>query len=183
MKEYNPAIKQGIRMGVVVILLFLVIYAIDPMFFAKPKGWMVMLAANFLAIPIVFMILGCRDTKVSFTPYNFGNAFNAAFFTGIIAAVMSLMFQLIFVSVIDTAWEGELMEEVRNSTEQFMIDMGAPQETIDAEIAKAEAKGAYNPKGFLGALKSTGGLLFWYALLALIIGSIQKDKKQEDLIA
>ena len=87
---YKPAIDQGIRMGIISIIVFLGIYAFDPLFFAKPTGMLTMLIVNLLALPIVFMILGARNTKANFTPYTFGNAFNAAFFTGIVSAIIFL---------------------------------------------------------------------------------------------
>jgi len=58
---YKPSIDQGLRMGVISILIFLGIYAYDPLFFAKPMGVLTLLTVNFLALPIVFMILGGRN--------------------------------------------------------------------------------------------------------------------------
>ena len=92
-------------MGVIGILIFLVMYAIDPFLFAKPAGWITSIAVNFIALPIVFMILAARDCKPNFSPYNFGKAFNAAFFTGVISAVVGLVFSIFFTMVIDTTWE------------------------------------------------------------------------------
>ena len=40
---YKPAIDQGIRMGIISIIVFLGIYAFDPLFFAKPTGMLTML--------------------------------------------------------------------------------------------------------------------------------------------
>lgn len=184
MNNFQPALKRGAMMAVVGILIFLVLYAVDPMFFAKPMGWMTLLAVNFLALPIVFMILGARDTKPNFTPYTFGNAFLAAFLTAVAATVITLVFNAIFITVIDPAWEGQLADEVLTQTELFMEKMGAPQESIDEAMEQAREKAADQPKGIIGQMKSMAGGLVWYAILALIIGAIQKDgKSKEDLIA
>ena len=182
MNKYQPAIKQGIIMGAVSILLFLVLYAIDPMFYAKPMGWVTVFVVNFLALPIVFMILGARNTKPNFTPFRFQEAFISAFLTSVLATVVMLVFNFIFITVIDTTWEKELGEEIIRSTETFMEDMGAPQEAIDEAMIKAKVDVEKRAMGVMGQLKSALGGLGWYLILALIIGAIQKDKKEEDLL-
>ncbi|PCJ65608.1 MAG: hypothetical protein COA58_09385 [Bacteroidetes bacterium] len=182
MTEYKPAFKQGLRMAIVSILLFVVLYAIDPMFYAKWQGWVVALVVNMLALPIVFMILGAKGCKPNFTPFTFGNAFNAAFFTGIVSIAIVLVFNIIFVTIIDTSWEQEFGEEILNSTEGFMEWMGAPQEAIDEAMEKARADASKQSKGILEQLKQTGKWLFWYIILALVIGAIQKERKKEDTL-
>lgn len=179
---YKPSIDQGLRMGVISILIFLGIYAYDPLFFAKPMGVLTLLTVNFLALPIVFMILGARNSKDNFSPYTFGNAFNAAFFTGIVSAIIVLVFNIFFLSFIDVTWEQEIFEESIRSTETFLSDMGTPQEEIDKAIDQANVAYANQPKGILGAITNTGKGLLWYAILALIIGGVQKDKKKEEEI-
>jgi len=180
MNKYQPAIKRGVTMAFAGIIVFLVLYAIDPMYFARPIGWVTLLAVSLLALPIVFMILGARDTKANFTPYTFGNAFLAALLTGVTAAVLTLVFNTIFMTVIDPVWEAQLAEEVMLQTELFMEKMGAPQEAIDEAMEQAKVKNESQAKGIVGQLRSTVGLVLWYAILALIIGAVQKDKKTEE---
>ena len=166
LNEYKPAFNQGLRMGIVSIVLF------------------VILGVNFLALPILFMILGSRDCKANFSPYKFGNAFNAAFFTAIVSVVIVLVFNIVFVTLIDPSWEQELGDEVVTTTEEFMENLGAPQEQIDETIAQVKIDMENTPKGALGQAINAGKSLFWYVILALIIGAIQKDKNtDENLIA
>lgn len=184
MNKFQPAFKRGAMMAAVGIIIFLILYAIDPMYFARPIGWVTLLAVNFLALPIVFLILGARDSKVNFTPYTFGHAFLAALLTGVAAAVIGLVFNAIFITVIDPVWESQLADEVMLQTELFMEKMGAPQEAIDEAMEQAKVKSETQPKGIVAQIKSTGGLILWYAILALIIGLIQRDRKpREDQIA
>lgn len=177
MEQYKPAIKQGVIMGVVSLLVFLVLYAIDPMIYAKPTGWMILVVVNFLAIPIVFTVVGIRDTKKNFTFYKFGNALAAGMVTGIVSAVIVLLFNVVFMTVIDPQWEQQLAEEVLNSTEEFMEKMGAPDEAIEEAMAKAREEGASKPQGVLGQVKSTLGGIGWYLILSLIIAAIYRDKE------
>lgn len=177
---YKPAIEQGIRMGIISIIVFLGTYAFDPVFYGKPSGMLTMLVVNLLALPIVFMILGARNTKANFIPYKFGNAFNAAFFTGIVSALIVLVFNIILITLIDPSWERSLFEEYMNSTQTFLSDSGLSQEDIDESIAKANEAYANQPKGVMGAIINTGKGLVWYLIIALIIGAVQKDKKTEE---
>ena len=180
MNKFQPAFKRGAMMAAVGIIIFLILYAIDPMYFARPIGWFTLLAVNFLALPIVFMILGARDSKANFTSYTFGHAFLAALLTGVTAAVLTLVFNVIFMTVIDPVWELQLADEVMLQTELFMEKMGAPQEAIDEAMEQAKVKSESQPKGIVGQLRSAGGLVLWYAILALIIGIIQRDSKPKE---
>jgi hypothetical protein len=47
-------------------------------------------------------------------------------------------------------------------------------------MEKANEAYADQPKGLVGAMMNTGKGLVWYAILALIIGAVQKDKKTEE---
>ncbi|MGK0368732.1 MAG: hypothetical protein ACJAYZ_000597 [Bacteroidia bacterium] len=184
MNKFQPAFKKGAMMAAVGIIIFLILYAIDPMYFARPIGWFTLLAVNFLALPIVFMILGARDTKANFTPYTFGHAFLAALLTGVAAAVLGLVFNAIFTTAIDPVWESQIADEVMVQTELFMEKMGAPEEAIDEAMEQAKIKNESQPKGIVGQLIGTAWFILWYAILALIIGLIQRDRKpREDQIA
>ncbi len=177
MENYKPVIKRGVMMGVIGILIFVIVYAIDPMFFAKMQGWILMFGVNLLALPIVFMILGARDCKPNFSPYKFGNAFNAAFFTGIVSAVVVLLFNILFITVIDPGWEAELKQASLETSAEMMEKFGASEEDIEKNMEIAEEKIANAPSGVMNQIMSTGQGLVWYAILALIIGAVQKDKK------
>ena len=179
MNQYRPAIKQGIIFFVVSTILFLGIYAFDRLFFAKPAGWIVMLVAFALALPIVFMILGARDTKPNFKPFTFGNAFMAAFTTALVATILTILFNILFFTVIDPAFQADIAEAAMESTEEFMENMGAPQEEIDKAMEQAEAR-SENQTGIWPQTLQQLKFLIWYAVLALISGAVQKDKKEED---
>lgn len=177
MEQYKPAIKQGAIMAVVSILIFLVLYAIDPLIYAKPKGWGIMLVVNFLALPILFIVLGVKNTKGNFTYYKFGNALAAGMVTGIVSSLIVLVFNILFITVIDAAWEEQMAQEVLNSTEELMERMGAPDEAIEEAIAQAKEGGAGEPQGVYGQMKGTLSGIGWYLILSLIVAAIFRDKE------
>ena len=37
LEQYKPALKQGVTMTIIGLLIFFITYAIDPLFLAKPK--------------------------------------------------------------------------------------------------------------------------------------------------
>jgi hypothetical protein len=112
LEQYKPAVKQGVIMTLVGLLIFFITYAIDPLFLAKPKGWIILIVVNLLALPIYFLIIGAKACKPNFEYYTFGKAFSAT-----------------------------------------------------------------KAKGFIGQLQSTGSGLVWYAIIALIVGLVQRDKE------
>ncbi len=184
MEDYRPAVKQGVRMAIFSVLIFLTLYAIDPMIYAKPAGWVVLLVGNFLAIPIVFLILGVRDTKKNFSVFTFGTALSAGMVTGIISTVVVLLFNIVFMTIIDPEWEQQLSEEVMVSTQELMEKMGTPDEVVEEAMQKAREEAAAKPKGIIGQMKSSLGSLGWYLILSLIIAAVYRDKgsKEEALI-
>lgn len=181
-EQYKPAISQGVKMGVLGIFLFLIIYAIDPMFFGTGKGMFLNLAINMLALPIFFMIMGARNTSVNFNFYQFKNAFLAALTTAAVATLISISFNVVFLTVIDPNWEAEMMEQSIETTIQWMEDMGMPEEQVDEAMEKAREDIEKRPKGVVGLMRTSAGLLVWFAILALIIGAVQKDKEPKESV-
>ena len=68
MNKFQPAFKKGAMMAAVGIIIFLILYAIDPMYFARPIGWFTLLAVNFLALPIVLQIMALRFSGMHGVP-------------------------------------------------------------------------------------------------------------------
>lgn len=180
MENYRPAVIKGVAMAIFSILIFLILYAIDPMIYAKPAGWAILLVGNFLAIPIVFLILGVRDTKKNFSVFTFGTALSAGMVTGIISVVVVLLFNAVFLTIIDPEWEQQLSEEVMVSTQELMEKMGAPDDTVEEAMQKARDEAANQPKGIIGQMKSSLGSLGWYLILSLIIAAVYRDKAPKD---
>lgn len=159
MEKFKPAIKYGVILAVISIVVFMLQYALMADSFGNMTGWLIQGVVFFLALPIVFLILGARDCKPNFKPYTFGNAFLAAFITGVSSALFVLVFNIIFATVIDPGFDDMIKDKV-----------------MEKQEAQFEAN-----KGIAGKAKQTGYGLVWYGILALIIGAVQKDKKNPEL--
>ena len=97
-------------MGVISIVVFLLQYALMPDSFGNMTGWILQLVVFFLALPIVFMILGARDSKANFGFYNYGNALLGALLVGVASAVVVLLFNLVFMYAIDPDFDNVVKE-------------------------------------------------------------------------
>lgn len=182
MEKYRPSIKHGLVMGVISIVAFLLQYALMPDSFGNLTGWMLQLVVYFLALPIVFMILGARDSKANFGFYKFENAFMGALMVGLVSAVVVFAFNLIFMYAIDPDFDNVVKDQVMSAVEERLENANMPDEEIDKIMSQQETQFEKN-KGLMGKVKQTGFGLVWYAILGLIIALIYRDKKQTDLIA
>lgn len=180
MNEYRPAIRYGVIMGIVQLLIFLVFYAIDPYFFATIKGGLINFAIGFIALPIVFMILAARDTKANFTRFPFGKAFNAAFFTAIVSVLIMLVFNLIFNTVIDPDYQKNFQNASLENQLELMESQGVDEATLEEVETKARERVDNQSMGPVAMqLMGSGVMLAWMAFLALIVGAVQKHSKRE----
>ena len=182
MDKFRPSIKHGLTMGVISIVVFLLQYALMPDSFGNLTGWMVQLVVFFLALPIVFMILGARDSKANFGFYSYGNALMGALSVGLVSAIVVLLFNLVFMYAIDPDFDNVIKEQVMSAMEERFENANMSDEQIKTFMDQQEAQFEKN-KGLLGKLKQTGFGLVWYLILALIIAAIYRDKQPKDLIA
>ncbi|MDB9881846.1 DUF4199 domain-containing protein [Bacteroidia bacterium] len=182
MKNYRPSIRHGVYLGLIAVFSHLIVYAVDPEIFLSKAYGTISTVILVLAAPIVLMVLGARDCKHFFSSYSFRKAFSAAFIVGLVAALISLLYTLLFVTVIDPEMTDWLYDEKMAQEMEKLTDAGYSDEMIERSMEMASGFKKYTT-GVLGSTIMHGFFLLWYALLALIIGAIQKDKKQEDLIA
>lgn len=163
-------------MGFIGVVIFLLVWALAPEMFASWK-WMI---TNFililLALPIVFQILGARDSKQNFENYTYGNAFMGAFTVGAAATLVSLVFNLIFYTAIDPGFNERLKDQVIESVVEQFEASGMDQGKMDEQIEKIEQR-FEDQSGVVGQLKGSVFILIWYAILALIIAIVYRDKK------
>lgn len=185
MEQYKPAIKQGVILGVLGVIIFLIIYAIDPLFLSTFKGMAVAFILFFLVLPIYFLVASIKKTKENFSYFKFGNALVAGMTTAVVATLIGLIFNVIFMTSVDPEWEQQVLDATVENTEALLEDSGLPDEEIEKAMTQTREEMAKKPKGVEGQLRSSLGGLGWYFLLSLIIGAIYRDKgeRYEDEIS
>ena len=168
------AIRSGIIIGVVSILLSLIIYLIDPTLFASL--WVLFI---FFIVSIGLIIyFGIQHRNEEGGYLTFGKSWMYSFQAFIVAGIVSSIFRILLFNVIDP----ELVEIVTDTsienTESMMRSFGAPAEQIDETIERTRTE---TPKGLtpVGILKGFLWGIIFYAIFALITGVIIKKKEPE----
>jgi hypothetical protein len=179
MNKFQPAIKYGIYLGLVIVVFNILIYALYPEMFLNDSFSLINGTLIGVAAPIIFMILGARDCKPNFEEYEFGKAFSAAFLVGVVAMAISLMYSLLFNTVIDPEFGDWVFDEKMQQELIKMEEMGYDEQVIEQSIGMARKFKQFTT-GFLGVVFMSGILLVWYLILALIIGAVQKEGKRID---
>ena len=99
---------------------------------------------------------------------SFGRAFVVSFLSLLLAAAISTLFSVLYMTVIDPGFADEAVEKMSSMFEGF----GMPQDQVDAQLANMKEK--FTPMGML-----TQGLLWgsiFYAVVAAIVSAIMKKK-------
>ena len=181
LEQYKPALKQGVFLGSLGIVINVVTYAVNPELFLDSSFDFFMGLLFGVAAPIVFMILGARNSKINFNEFNFYKAFSSAFIVGITAVFLLVVYSLIFNNFIDTEladWIYETkMEEQLNKLE----DAGYDDAQIEQTMEMADSIKKYTT-GNIGTVLMNGLTLLWYAVIALIIALVQRDKEPKDTL-
>lgn len=179
MENFKPAIRYGLIMSFIGIVIFLLVWALAPDMFGT-FSWMITQGVLIMiAMPIVFQILGTRDSKENFEFFTYGNAFKAAFLVGLAAIVLSLLFNLVFHFLIDPEFNTRLKESVMDMTLERLEDANVDQEVIDEHMDKIAGR-FDSQAGFVGQLKTSFYGLVWYSILAAIIAIVYKDKAPKE---
>jgi len=103
---------------------------------------------------------------------SFGTAFGASFVAVFLAGFLGTLFSAIYIGYIDPG----SMQEIMDSTREFMEKMGTDEDIIDQAMEQAELQ-AQDP---FAALKSIGGWIFALigsAVISLIIAAVMRKDK------
>lgn len=179
-EKLKPAIRIGLIYGLITTMIFLLVWALAPEMFGS-FSWLITQGVLFmLALPIVFMIIGTRDTKAkaNVEHYSYGNAFKAAFTVALVASLFGLVFNIIFHTAIDPEFDSRMKEVVMETTLERLENANLDDDMIDEQMSKAEER-MDNQAGVMGKVKSTLWGLVWFAILAALIAIVYKDKKTQ----
>lgn len=131
----NTAIKWGIIYGLINIVLYGAIYAIDYTLLVSP--WM-----SLLFIPmIVFPVLGTlalRKEEGGFLVY--GKAVMSCLTILVVSTLMGMIFQALLYHVIDTELAAKVKEATIAQTQGMMESFGASDADVEKAVAAVEEK-------------------------------------------
>jgi hypothetical protein len=171
----SNAIKHGLILSAITIVLTLVLYAVDYTLLATIKFALLSLLI-FLGYGIY---AGITYRKEAGGFLSFKNAFLHGFIVFAVCAVISTIFNILLHTVIDPELGKKLTDVTLQNTEEMMRSFGMPEgEQMDEALEKArtDAEGRYTLGGLsLGLVWA----LIGSAVFALISGAIAKKKQPE----
>ncbi|MEQ9403146.1 MAG: DUF4199 domain-containing protein [Cyclobacteriaceae bacterium] len=170
------AIKSGVILAVIGIVISLLIYLIDFTIFAN--WWYQLLLMNAISIGITaYFGVTYRNENDGFL--SFGKSYVYSIICLLVAGVVGTIFSILLFTVIDPELSVTLTDVIIEKTESMMAGFGAPQDAIDEQMEKLRTD---MPENFSvgGMIKSffTGGLIM-NAIIALIAALFIKKKEPE----
>jgi hypothetical protein len=163
------------RMGFMIALFKIILTTVGYKFFAGSWGMsMLFMVIGLIVGIILFVQTGKMQRKEMGGYIDIKQAFQAIFVAALITAVLSTIYDYIYIKFLDPG----MTERIREATMATMEKWGAPQEKID-EVEKTMDSGES-----LKLSKQLQGLLtsiIFYGILSLICAAIVKKNKPEHI--
>lgn len=170
----NHAIKSGVMLGVVGIVLTLLFYLVDPTLLAK---WWVGIITLVLSLFLVcYFGIQHRNEIGGFMA--FGKAWVYSMQLFVVAGLISTVFNILLYNVIDTELAGIVADQAVENAEAMMSNFGMPEDQMDEALEKARTD-TLDRFTVAGSLIGFLWGLIVYAVLSLITGAIIKKKEPE----
>ena len=166
----NHAVKNGVILGVITILLVVVVYAVDLTFLATLKFVGIILVLGY----VIYAGINYRSEVGGYLGY--GKAFTHGFILLAVSGLIGTAFNILLYHVVDPKLPTKLTEAIIRNTEEMMAGFGMPQETIDQTIdgLRIEMPGNFSIGGLLyGYVKA----MIWYCIIALITSLIVRKNE------
>ncbi|AXT50506.1 DUF4199 domain-containing protein [Aquimarina sp. BL5] len=168
----SNGIAQGITLGVILSLITVIAYAVYQDFFTKL--WYINLAIAIL-LPITLGIIAAVKSRKQLEGFiSFKSAFTSYFITVVIGTLISSVVAILIFNVVDPEAALDIKEKGIQVSVDFMESMGAPQEEIEKQIAKAEEQDTLS----LGSqVKGWFGWMIFYIIIGLLACLAVKKKE------
>ena len=168
----QSAVRPGIILGLVSLVLTYVAYFIDSSYLAS--GYFGLVALVLFFGLIIYFGKEYRNELGGFM--TFGVAFNFSFFAILISGVIGLIGSILLFHVIDPSLPQVLGDITFESQLEMMENFGASPDSLAPEVLdEMREASAYNFT-LMGQLKGFGIGLIAYAIIALILGAILKKR-------
>ena len=168
----QSAVRPGIILGLVSLVLTYVAYFIDSSYLASGYFGLVALVL-FFGLIIYF---GKEYRKEVGGFMSFGTAFNFSFFAILISGVIGLIGSILLFHVIDPSLPQVLGDITFESQLEMMENFGASPDSLAPEVLDEMREASASNFTLVGRLKGFGIGLIAYAIIALILGAILKKR-------
>ena len=172
---FISALKSGLIVGAVSIVMFLVMYVTD----IKPVGIMmpILMALIGFGVNIAVLSVLFKKYRTSIGGYiTFGNAFLYCFVALAVAYLLNFAFSYLFILTIEPDYYKKIMEAQKAWMENYLSgkvneeQMAQQLDKLDEQAAKMNSIGSI--------AKNYAGTLVFSAIIALIMGAIMKKKPE-----
>ncbi len=168
----NPAIKNGLFMGVASILFTMVLYFVDSSMMFGGVAYL-----GFL-IPIYFMWKSATEERANNGGFmTFGEGLKAAFLAAVIGGLIAQLFSYILMNYIDPTLIDTLRETSIASAEKMISMFGDNEEAAEA-MREAMEEQDFTPTLISTLTTYLVSLIFPTFVIALIIAAITKKQDQ-----
>ena len=167
----SNTIRMGILIGLLGIIINVLIYVINPAFFANISFALILFVVYITAY--FFAMYSIRKTNDGYL--SFKEAYFVALGVMMISTFVELSFKLVLYNVIDTELAGFIQNKTVENTTALMERFNVPEEEIEKAVEKIDVEGQYSA---ISMLKGYGWGILISAVVALIIAAIVKKDKQ-----
>lgn len=168
---FISALKSGLIIGAVSIVTFIIMYVAD----IKPVGIMMpfVILIISLAINIAVLVFLFKKYRTEIGGFiSFRNAFLYCFIALVVAAILSTLFTLLFVQLVEPDYYKQIMDAQKAYMENYLAGKVSDEqlsETIDKIDEQAAKMGSVS-----STLKNLLGSIVFSGIIALIVGAIMK---------
>ncbi|MBK6664717.1 MAG: DUF4199 domain-containing protein [Saprospiraceae bacterium] len=170
--DINPIwLRYGIIYGLVSIVFSLVIYYVVSM------GLGTMSIISFIIMIVILVIVGRAQRQENNDILPYGEALKTTFLTGLVGVVISTLFTIILVNLIDPSLVEKLTEMGMDAARSMMEAVGMPEDKLAEAMEKAEEESVngFTPtRQLLGIFQSS---IFVLIVAAIVSIFIKKDEK------
>lgn len=167
----SNTIKMGILIGLLGIIINVLIYVINPAYFANFSFALILFVVYVTAY--FFAMYSIRKSNGGYL--SFKEAFFVALGVMMISTFLELSFKLVLYNVIDTELAGFIQDRTVENTTAFMEKFNVPEEDIEKAVEKIDVEGQFSA---ISMLKGYGWGILISAVVALIIAAIVKKNKE-----
>lgn len=172
----QDAVKKGLILGGIHIVIFLLLYILAP-------GKLASLSYGLFAIVfnIVYIIIQGRSWRKEVGGYmDYGAAFKYLFVLLLASGVLVTIFNIVF-GLVDPDLPAVMAQATLDTSMYWAEKMGAPQETLDKIEADFDMEEAKSRFSIVGQLTSFGIGLIIYAVIAAIFALVVRKVQPETI--
>jgi len=170
----SSALNWGLYLGLALTLITVVAYAIDKLDIFV--NWQASIAL-FILVLVLGFISASKSKKLLGGYISFKDAFTSFFITVAVGTIISTVVGIILFNFVDPEAAQDLNEKILIATKESMERFGAPEETIQEQLKKAQEKDNFA----LGTQLTNWAIgLVIYSIFGLIGSAIIKKKNPDE---